>query len=171
MDSSSSSYGPEILKFILRKQEFVEVKVLTLFQCRCKPCRRKKKCVRVQMYLQGRYLSPRRPSEEYYITVLFLILCHRILTTFLNSLFRSIQEIEATRFDQEGKTVPATGQFESRRADEERDEGDDEENSPHDAKGALESSLSSLGSPSPSLQSLPSPDQVNSSSVGDTIHL
>ena len=105
------------------------------------------------------------------ITVLFWILFHRILTTFLNSLFRSIQEIEATRFDQEGKTVPATGQFESRRAEEERDDGDDEENSPHDAKGALESSLSSLGSPSPSLQSLPSPDQVNSSSVGDTNHL
>ena len=105
------------------------------------------------------------------ITVLFLILFHRILTTFLNSLFRSIQEIEATRFDQEGKTVPATGQFESRRAEEERDEGDDEETSPHDAKGALESSLSSLGSPSPSLQSLPSPDQVNSSSVGDTKYL
>ena len=73
-------------------------------------------------------------------------------------LFRSIQEIEATRFDQEGKTVPATGQFEIR---EGGGGGDDEENSPQDAKGALESSLSSLGSPSPSLQSLPSPDQVN----------
>lgn len=96
----------------------------------CKPCRRKKKCVRVQMYLQG----------------------------------RSIQEIEATRFDQEGKTVPPTGQFEGRREEEEeQDEGDDEENSPHDAKGALESSLSSLGSPSPSLHSLPSPDQGPSS--------
>jgi len=88
----------------------------------CKPCRRKKKCVRVQMYLQG----------------------------------RSIQEIEATRFDQEGKTVPASGQY-----------GDDEEGGEEsplaDAKGALESSLSSLGSPSPSLQSLPSPDQGPSS--------
>ena len=79
------------------------------------------------------------------------------------ALARSIQEIEATRFDQEGKTVPPTGQFEGRRGEEEeQDEGDDEENSPHDAKGALESSLSSLGSPSPSLHSLPSPDQVKS---------
>jgi len=95
----------------------------------CKPCRRKKKCVRVQMYLQG----------------------------------RSIQEIEATRFDQEGKTVPASGQFDTRGGEDEGDHDGDENSPLHDAKGALESSLSSLGSPSPSLQSLPSPDQGPSS--------
>jgi len=98
----------------------------------CKPCRRKKKCVRVQMYLQG----------------------------------RSIQEIEATRFDQEGKTLAPNGQFEVEGGGEEEDDdedGEQDENSPHNAKAALESSLSSIGSPSPSLKSLPSPDQGPSS--------
>ena len=80
-----------------------------------------------------------------------------------NFLFRSIQEIEATRFDQEGKTVPASGQFDTRGGEDEGDHDGDENSPLHDAKGALESSLSSLGSPSPSLQSLPSPDQVVSS--------
>merc|ERR1711962_320717 len=98
----------------------------------CKPCRRKKKCVRVQMYLQG----------------------------------RSIQEIEATRFDQEGKTLAPNGQFEEEGGGEEEEDdedGEQDENSPHNAKAALESSLSSIGSPSPSLKSLPSPDQGPSS--------
>ena len=75
-------------------------------------------------------------------------------------LTRSIQEIEATRFDQEGKTL-APGQFEVEGGGEEEDDDDEQdENSPHNAKAALESSLSSIGSPSPSLKSLPSPDQV-----------
>ena len=77
-------------------------------------------------------------------------------------LARSIQEIEATRFDQEGKTLAPNGQFEVEGGEEEEDdeEGEQDENSPHNAKAALESSLSSIGSPSPSLKSLPSPDQV-----------
>ena len=79
---------------------------------------------------------------------------HKFISSIIDFVPRSIQEIEATRFDREGKTVPATGQFDGGRGE------DEEEHSPHDTKGALESSLSSLGSPSPSLQSLPSPDQV-----------
>ena len=76
-------------------------------------------------------------------------------------LARSIQEIEATRFDQEGKTLAPNGQFEEEGGGEEEDDDDEQdENSPHNAKAALESSLSSMGSPSPSLKSLPSPDQV-----------
>ena len=81
-------------------------------------------------------------------------------------LVRSIQEIEATRFDQEGKTLAPNGQFEVEGGGEEDDddeEGEQDENSPHNAKSALESSLSSIGSPSPSLKSLPSPDQVTTS--------
>ena len=82
-------------------------------------------------------------------------------------LARSIQEIEATRFDQEGKTL-APGQFEVEGGGEEEDDdedGEQDENSPHNAKAALESSLSSIGSPSPSLKSLPSPDQVTISTI------
>ena len=75
-------------------------------------------------------------------------------------LARSIQEIEATRFDQEGKTLAPNGQFEVEGGGEEDDDDEQDENSPHNAKAALESSLSSIGSPSPSLKSLPSPDQV-----------
>ena len=77
-------------------------------------------------------------------------------------LARSIQEIEATRFDQEGKTLAPNGHFEVEGGEEEDDDedGEQDENSPHNAKAALESSLSSIGSPSPSLKSLPSPDQV-----------
>ena len=78
-------------------------------------------------------------------------------------LARSIQEIEATRFDQEGKTLAPNGQFEEEGGGEEEEDdedGEQDENSPHNAKAALESSLSSIGSPSPSLKSLPSPDQV-----------
>ena len=100
------------------------------------------------MYLQGRYLCPDN-------------ICPKIL--FIELFFRSIQEIEATRFDQEGKTVPASGQFDARGGEDEGDRDGDENSPLHDAKGALESSLSSLGSPSPSLLSLPSPDQVVSS--------
>ena len=80
-------------------------------------------------------------------------------------LARSIQEIEATRFDQEGKTLAPNGQFEVEggggEEDDDDEDGEQDENSPHNAKAALESSLSSIGSPSPSLKSLPSPDQVN----------
>ena len=79
-------------------------------------------------------------------------------------LARSIQEIEATRFDQEGKTLAPNGQFEVEggggEEDDDDEDGEQDENSPHNAKAALESSLSSIGSPSPSLKSLPSPDQV-----------
>ena len=65
------------------------------------------------------------------------------------------------RFDQEGKTLAPNGQFEEEGGGEEEDDDDEQdENSPHNAKAALESSLSSIGSPSPSLKSLPSPDQV-----------
>ena len=38
------------------KISFFWKQLCDLVKCRCKPCRRKKKCVRVQMYLQGRYL-------------------------------------------------------------------------------------------------------------------
>ena len=80
-------------------------------------------------------------------------------------LVRSIQEIEATRFDQEGKTLAPNGQFEVGGGEEDDDDeaGEQDENSPHNSKSALESSLSSIGSPSPSLKSLPSPDQVTTS--------
>ena len=35
-------------------KKFFSRATITMLKCRCKPCRRKKKCVRVQMYLQGR---------------------------------------------------------------------------------------------------------------------
>jgi len=78
----------------------------------CKPCRRKKKCIRVQMYLAG----------------------------------RTEQEIEATRFDEEGECIPL---LERRRLNAENAQRESANNQPPTSSGSFTSSsnISDGGSP------------------------